>query len=320
MAAACAKASAFQVRAPERNQSLTCLPRSKVSVPSSLPDRLDWLPCVEDTGDMGSQCSLFGAFGWFVQAILFFTSSCPLLWKWWNENPRRTFLTLVLDSSKQVAGNLGVHFINLALSATFASAIKPVDSCGDEECLWYFLNFVIDVFLGMPLNYFILMFLKNLAERREWTLIQGFGDYKHKGDVEAGNSSFLSTFSLKRFGAQLLAWLGIVAVGKLFLCVIILSEASNLLQMSASLLASVRCHNASSTVELLVVMLVIPTILNALQFWITDSFIKFYSKPGKLSKVQTQDTEGKTLLPENHYPGSPKHERSPLIRNNSRID
>ncbi len=72
-----------------------------------------------------------------TQAILFGTSSLPLLWKWWHERPRRPFLTLVLDSSKQLGGNLSVHFVNLALSATFASAIKPVDTCGDEECLWY---------------------------------------------------------------------------------------------------------------------------------------------------------------------------------------
>ena len=274
---------------------------------------------------MTRQCSLFGFFGWFVQGLLFFTSGMPLLYKWWKENPRRKFVTLVMDSSKQVGGNLCVHFINLGLSATFATAIKPLDSCGDEECLWYFLNFTIDVFLGVPLNYFILIFLKRLAERRNWALIKGFGDYDGVGDDAGGNGNGAKKLSFKRFGAQLLAWLMVVACGKLILCVIILSEASNLLQMSASLLSSVRCHNASSMVELLVVMLMIPTILNALQFWVTDSFIKFYSKDGDVSKYSSLDSN--TLLPrdidrepQSFQPGSPKHERSPLIKTQAAQD
>ena len=79
---------------------------------------------------MSNRCSLFGFFGWFIQGVLFFTSGSPLLWKWWHEKPRRAFITLVLDSSKQVGGNIGAHFINLALSALFSKNIKPVDSCG----------------------------------------------------------------------------------------------------------------------------------------------------------------------------------------------
>ena len=128
--------------------------------------------------------------------------------------------------------------------------------------------------------------------------------------------------------------LSIVCSGKILLCIIILSNASALLQMSASLLASVRCHNASSMVELLVVMLVIPTVLNALQFWVTDSFIKFYSvkapgSPGSSllkgvgiinnKNVKTEGIES-NLLDDDHQPSSPKHERSPLIRNPSRLE
>ncbi|QDZ26003.1 hypothetical protein HOP50_20g85540 [Chloropicon primus] len=277
---------------------------------------------------MAGKCSLFGAFGWFVQGILFFTAGMPLLWKWYNEKPRRTFVTLVLDSIKQVAGNIGVHFINLALSATFANLIKPVDSCGDEECLWYFLNFMIDVFLGVPLNYCVLKALKSLAERRKWTLIQGFGDYKDKDIEEGGSASSNSreNLSLKRIGAQTMAWLGVVACGKMILCILILSQANNLLLMSANLLAGVRCHSGtSSTVELLVVMLLIPTCLNALQFWVTDSFIKFSTVkekdgPGSGSGAEVNLLQGQT----NFQPGSPKHEKSPLIKktmmSSSRID
>ena len=136
--------------------------------------------------------------------------------------------------------------------------------------------------LGVPVNYVILMSLKKLADKRRWKLIQGFGNYKEESaggesNVLEGGHAHLKNVSFKRFGAQLFAWLMIVCTGKILLCIIILSNASALLQMSASLLASVRCHNASSMVELLVVMLVIPTVLNAVQFWLTDSFIKFYS-------------------------------------------
>lgn len=275
---------------------------------------------------MTAQCSLFGFFGWFVQGVLFFTSGMPLLWKWYNEKPRRTFVTLVMDSSKQVMGNVCVHFINLALSATFASMIKPVDSCGDEECLWYFLNFTIDVFLGVPLNYCILTALKTIAEKRKWTLIQGFGDYKEKKSENTrvpGQEP--EALSLKRFAAQLVAWLFVVACGKMVLCVLILTQASALLQMSANLLAGVRCHNASATVELLVVMLFMPTCLNALQFWVTDSFIKFYSGKEKEQEGDLPVDSRGGVAPENqnllhtresstHQPGSPKHEKSPLIK------
>ena len=79
---------------------------------------------------MSNRCSLFGFFGWFIQGVLFFTSGSPLIWKWWHEKPRRAFITLVLDSSKQVGGNICAHFINLTLSALFSKNIKPVDTCG----------------------------------------------------------------------------------------------------------------------------------------------------------------------------------------------
>lgn len=210
-----------------------------------------------------SECSLFGRFGWFVQGLLFAVCALPVIWKWWNERPRRSLVTFVIDSSKQVNGNVTVHFINLALSAFLAKKVHKIDKCGDQQCLWYFVFFVLDFLIVLPLNYFFLVALKYIAERRSWTLIQDFGHYGE-------------TFSFARFFAQTVAWVGVVLAGKAILCAIIFVEPYALLHASAAVLGAVRCKKDSAEAELVVVMLLVPVVLNVLQFWITDNIIKFH--------------------------------------------
>ena len=177
----------------------------------------------------GGRCSLFGFFGWFVQALLCLGSGLPLLYKWWHEKPRRTFLTFIVDSSKQVSGNVGIHFINLALSSALARHVHEIDSCGDDECLWYFLTFTLDCVLGLPLNYLLLtIVLKNVADRYHWKPLQGFGNYG------------TDKFSVTRFVSQTIAWLVIVCIGKAFICLLILAQPQGMLQASATVLALVR--------------------------------------------------------------------------------
>ncbi len=161
------------------------------------------------------------------------------------------------------------------------------------------------------------------------------GDYDDVGSKRQGERP-----SPKKFLAQLGAWLGVVMTSKIILCCIILSQANNLLSMSAAILDSVRCKNASSMVELLVVMLMIPTCLNAFQFYVTDGFIKF-GAGGKSKAGEDKDSDGGLLLDpkqgsssdvggaghraaamgssgggsgSKYAVGSPKHEKSPLIK------
>ena len=129
---------------------------------------------------------------------------------------------------------------------------------GVDECGVYFLTFVIDVTFGTLLIYYLLRALERLAVRQNWTRLMATGDY--------GNPPNYGVW-----GVQLTAWLVVQAIMKLIVTLFI-SVAYRWISVAATTIFSVFAHHRH--LELMMVMIVGPCVLNAIQFWIIDTFLK----------------------------------------------
>lgn len=222
---------------------------------------------------MSEQCTLLpGAYGVFVQGLLFVVSVGALVAKKKREDmllrlEARTWSTFVLDSSKQLAGAAWVHVVNLVCAWFLGMHFEA------SGCDWYWVNIMLDTTLGVAIECILLWVL---TEAFEWaTFNMGTfrsGEYKD----EAGR------FVPAKYLAQLAVWLFCVTFMKLLMFFVMLS-----LHMPLQLLAELFLAPFLGFPQgkLLVVTVVTPCIMNAVQLWLTDSFIK--RRQGKI--IDTAD-------------------------------
>jgi hypothetical protein len=170
-----------------------------------------------------------------------------------------------MDTSKQAFGTIILHLLNLYLSNNAKSR---------EQCVWYFLNFSFDTILGMALCYLLLHGFERCLQKSE-TFAFKTGNYGENVD-----------FGIWAY--QVWIWIGIILVINVIKWV-----AMNVFRKPLQFIGEVVLEPISKNpqLELVMVMIIVPLILNSLVFWITDSFLK-----------SDKDCEGdKTfeLLPEN---------------------
>jgi hypothetical protein len=65
--------------------------------------------------------------------------------------------------SKQAAGQLLAHILNL----TFAIIMNSSNANADE-CVWYFVNVFVDTTLGVLLYYIFMHYIEKLAIKKKW--------------------------------------------------------------------------------------------------------------------------------------------------------
>jgi hypothetical protein len=146
------------------------------------------------------------------------------------------------------------HFANIFLSVVIAGSIADAD-----ECQWYCLTYMIDSTVGTVINILLLKCFEGQVQRflPDCTLMR-FGDY---GDPP----------QLCIWFPQLVVWMCIVIVAKLITLYLLLQFIQPL-NFLVSHLFSV--FHDKPQVELVLVMIIIPTIMNTIQFWVTDTFLK----------------------------------------------
>ena len=69
---------------------------------------------------------------------------------------------------------------------------------------------------------------------------------------------------------QLLSWLIIVSISKVILAFVQLSQSKNLEKLGSSILSPFK----NPKLKLLIVMIFVPLIMNSIQFWVQDNFLK----------------------------------------------
>lgn len=200
------------------------------------------------------QCRLLGGvFSLVVQALLGITCIFALVIKRQNEIPRRDWYVWFLDVMKQGIGSSFGHFSNIFLSMVIAKSLSKAD-----ECQWYALTYVIDSVFGTILNLALLNLFESQMKLYPNCTVMNFGNY--------GNPPELIIWI-----PQLLVWLSFVVISKIIILFVVFQFIVPLND-----LVSYAFHflNHKPATELVVVMIVIPTILNTVQFWVTDTFLK----------------------------------------------
>ena len=223
----------------------------------------------QDTGE----CELLGPFAILVQAALGGLALLSLVYKRWRERPQRPIKIWAFDASKQVVGSVLLHLANLVMSMFSAGQIQvPVAQAaasaaranGEEyqpnPCSFYLLNLAIDTTLGIPILIIILRLLTAGATLTPLAHPPESIQSGHYGTPPR------ATWWLKQ---SLIYFIGLLCMKT---CVFIIFELLPWIVQVGDW--ALRWTEGNEAVQIAFVMLIFPLIMNALQYYIIDSFIK----------------------------------------------
>jgi hypothetical protein len=216
------------------------------------------------------RCRLLGGlFASCIQASLALLCIAMLVVKRQYEHPRRDWYVWFLDVMKQGMGSSFGHFSNIYLSQVIAYTISDAD-----ECQWYCFTYIVDCTFGTAINLFFLRIFERMVEQNPVTSrIFRFGDY---GDPP----------QLTIFFVQLVVWLLIVTSVKLLILTTLLNF---LLPINSWINYIFTGISDNAELELIVVMILVPTLLNSVQFWVTDTFLKKHFTEGELTAAELNE-------------------------------
>ncbi|PWY69203.1 hypothetical protein BO94DRAFT_579205 [Aspergillus sclerotioniger CBS 115572] len=210
----------------------------------------------EDTGE----CRLLGPFSLLVQAALGALALLSLVYKRWRERPQRPLKVWAFDVSKQVFGSAMLHLANLLMSMFSAGQLEIRSKYKPNPCSFYILNLGIDTTLGIPILIFILHVLNRLAS------------YTPLADppesIESGNYGRPPRASWW-FKQSIIYFMGLLGMK---ICVFFLIQLLPFIVKVGDW--ALRWTEGNTAVQIIFVMLLFPIIMNAIQYYIIDTFIK----------------------------------------------
>ncbi|KAK6314855.1 hypothetical protein J4Q44_G00143840 [Coregonus suidteri] len=189
--------------------------------------------------------ALTNRFGVLIQGLLAIVAFSTLMLKRFREpvGIRRPWRIWFYDTSKQAIGALFIHFANI-----FLSNLTEIDPCS-----LYLMNFLLDATLGMLVIWVGVMVVSRIVEYKQFTLLT-FGEY---GDPP-----------------QAAAWLGQCGV---YLLIMVLEKSVVSLVLLipgwTNLQSVLLDYIPNPQVELVLVMLIVPFIVNSIMFWVVDSLM-----------------------------------------------
>ena len=132
---------------------------------------------------------------------------------------------------------------------------------GNNPCLWYFITLVMDTTIGVLITYTILKAVEGISKANGWTKFIS-GNYSEDTEEEV---------DLAAWALQLMVWVSIVALNKWFLLIVITYFNEFFMNIGKHILEP---FATNPKLELVFVMIFVPTIMNIFQFWVQDNFIK----------------------------------------------
>ncbi|KAF7655214.1 hypothetical protein LDENG_00059370 [Lucifuga dentata] len=215
--------------------------------------------------------ALTNRFGVLIQGLLGVIAFSTLMLKRFREpvGIRRPWRIWFYDTSKQAIGSLFIHFANVFLS-TFTK---------EDPCSLYLMNFLLDATLGMLVIWGAVRLVSKLVEHKQWTLLT-FGEY---GDPP-----------------QAAAWLGQCGI---YLLIMVLEKGVIMLVLLipgwSKLQAVLLSYITNPQLELALVMLIVPFIVNSIMFWVVDSLMmrKYKSMKSLEDSCNSSVTTGDSLVP-----------------------
>ena len=171
----------------------------------------------------------------------------------WRFGDHRGFNEWSLDATKQGSAALGAHIVNLVVAILLSRVAKSKD-----ECAAYLVNFLFNIMASFPLVWIALRASKQCARRLDLESLMDRGFY---GDP----------FRLSFFVAQCAEWTLILCTAKVVasLPLFLFSEAT--VDLGNWILDPL---HASPEMELFIVMVIVPCLLNVIQVLVFDNFIR----------------------------------------------
>ncbi|KAK7179528.1 hypothetical protein DPSP01_011963 [Paraphaeosphaeria sporulosa] len=224
--------------------------------------------------DDNGECHLLGPYALIVQGALGLLAVSSLAYKRWRETPRRPLKIWFFDVSKQVFGSVLLHLANILMSMLSSGKFDVAantkatpqhagqDDKGDlpNPCSFYLLNLAIDTTIGIPI---LVLLLKVLHRAFLLTPMANPPE-----SIRSGNYGHppRATWWLKQSVIYFLGLLGMK------LCVFFIFQLLPWIAWVGDW--ALRWTEGSETLQILFVMFIFPLIMNAMQYWIIDGFIK----------------------------------------------
>ncbi|PKS06613.1 hypothetical protein jhhlp_007362 [Lomentospora prolificans] len=231
----------------------------------------------DDDDDYTGECRLMGSFALIVQAALGGLALLSLVYKRWRERPQRPVKIWFFDVSKQVFGSVLVHIANVFMSMltsgrfslqTAETPMGPMERMllrRDEDyspnpCSFYLLNLGIDTTLGIPILIYLLRLCTGIAS------LTPFGQPPQS--IQSGNYGDPPNWRwwLKQ---SLLYFCGLFGMKIVVLIIFVLFPWISHVGDWA-----LGWTEGNEKLQIFFVMMLFPLIMNALQYYIIDSFIK----------------------------------------------
>jgi hypothetical protein len=240
----------------------------------------------ENTGE----CRLLGPFAILVQAALGALALLSLVYKRWRERPQRPVKIWAFDASKQVFGSVLLHLANLLMSMFSAGEITTTiakaaaDTVGVEgkyqpnPCSFYILNLGIDTTIGIPI---LIIILKILTIGASYTPLANPPESIKSGYY---GSPPRYTWWLKQ---SIIYFIGLLGMKS---CVFFLFEILPWIVKVGDW--ALRWTEGNEAVQITFVMFVFPLVMNAVQYYIIDIFIKKKEEEEKTVDGREDGDEG----------------------------
>jgi len=258
-----------------------------VSAASSTPSPQD--PSDNENGE----CKLLGPFAVLVQAALGALALLSLVFKRWRERPQRPLKIWAFDVSKQVFGSVLLHLANLFMSMFSAGQIQAAataeaaaltldaETAGSYKvnpCSFYLLNLAIDTTLGIPI---LILILKVYTVGASYTPIA-----RPPESIRSGHYGTppRATWWLKQ---SIIYFLGLLSMKA---CVFVIFQLLPWIVQVGDW--ALRWTEGNEALQIAFVMLIFPLIMNMLQYYIIDTFIKNNNHSVDGEEVQSAIEDG----------------------------
>ncbi|TKA81228.1 hypothetical protein B0A49_00498 [Cryomyces minteri] len=247
----------------------------------------------EKPGADDGECRLLGPFALIIQAALGALALLSLVFKRYRERPRRPLKIWWFDVSKQLFGSVLLHLANLFMSMlssgdfdvaakakAMAAQTQGEDGRRPNPCSFYLLNLAIDTTIGIPILVVLLrllhhaVLLTHMVSPPESIKSGNYGQPpRATWWLKQSTIYFVGLFGMKLcvfFIFQLLPWLGWVgdwvSQPSFHAMVYFMAVPTNK--------QALRWTENSEALQIAFVMFVFPVIMNAIQYYIIDGFIK----------------------------------------------
>jgi hypothetical protein len=253
----------FTIATAAASQASSAVPSPTASPTATMSDD-------ENTGE----CKLLGPFAILVQGALGALALLSLVYKRWRERPQRPLKVWSFDVSKQVVGSILLHLLNLLMSlfssgkigedvviaATSALSAETTEAYQPNPCSFYLLNLAIDTTVGIPI---LIGLLKIFTVGASFTPLA-----RPQESIQSGH--YGTPPKAGWWGKQcLIYFLGLIGMK---ICVFVIFQLCPWLGRVGDW--ALRWTEGNEAVQIAFVMFIFPLIMNALQYYIIDTFIK----------------------------------------------